>query len=168
MATTTDLAKGNVTIEFKLSCAGAGKDKGINVEADSTLNPDCIKYGDLAYFRVYHWGLSKGYNIQTSDTSISVASSGSTSEDKEESISFANTDSTTVSYPIDSINSVTWFGNNLGTVLATGKTELKASKVGLAAATIKYTTSYSLHSFTVTPKTSETYPVIVYIEENPS
>ncbi|KJU87686.1 hypothetical protein MBAV_000121, partial [Candidatus Magnetobacterium bavaricum] len=72
MATTTTLTKGSVSVEFKLSCADTGADKGIKVEADDALNPDCLKYGELFHFKVYSWGLPRGFTIYTSDNSISI------------------------------------------------------------------------------------------------
>ena len=166
-STAPNYIKANISVEFKLSCAGAGADKGITVEADDTLNGDCIRYGDLFYFKVYSWGLPKGYRMVTSDTSAVPVSGGMKSESKEESITFANEDTASTSYPIDSMISTVWHGNSLGVLSRVGMTQVKAASVGVAAATFSYTTSYTSYSFTISPKTSETYPVIVFIEENP-
>ncbi|MBV6340172.1 hypothetical protein [Candidatus Magnetobacterium casense] len=163
-----DLAKGSVSVEFKISCSNTGDDKSIKVEADSALNGSCLRYGDLFHFKIYAWGLPKGYSITMSDVTITAAYGGHKSEDKEESLTFANVDEANVGYPVDLLGATTWYGNSLGlTPTLLKKTTVKYPKVGVAAGTLKYTTSYDAYSFTVTPKTSETYPVIVFVEEKP-
>ncbi|KJU86889.1 hypothetical protein MBAV_000917, partial [Candidatus Magnetobacterium bavaricum] len=73
-----------------------------------------------------------------------------------------------LTYPADSINSsITWHGNNLGSGLLVSTTGITVKTSGVGAGTITYTTHYDAYSFTVTPKTTETYPVVVLVQENP-
>ncbi|KJU85212.1 hypothetical protein MBAV_002593 [Candidatus Magnetobacterium bavaricum] len=166
--TTTTLTKGNISVEFKLSCA-AGDEKGITVEADDTLNADCIRYSELFHFKVYTWNLPKGYTIYTSDNSINVVSGGVKNETKEQSITFANEDTASLSYPIDALGAMTWYGNQLGSPLQVSATEVKIPKAGVGAGTLTFTTHHNAHSFTVVAPASppEVYPVVVLIQENP-
>ena len=99
--------------------------------------------GEVAYFFVF-----KSDNVTydpPTPSAGSVTGSGSESVEREEDITFANTDTANLSVPADNIVSVTWLGNSLGSLTLTGANTVKASATGVAVARVRYTATADVY-----------------------
>jgi hypothetical protein len=134
----------NITISFgeadaasanaHLSAEIDGRPEGLNAGKTSFVP------GDTAHFLIY-----KSANV-TYDTPIPSAGTinqGATglTVTKEDDISFADTDTASLSIPATGIVSVTWLGTSLGSLVLTDPTTIKASAKGVAVARVRYTCS---------------------------
>lgn len=151
----------SVSVEFRTSCVG---EDGIylSVEGDDFLNTsDCLTYGQKYYFRVYH-----------SDATISITqSAGSISLVGKnynrllaETINFVDTNEASLSKFIDSIQSYTWYGRDLGSILKTGDTSIKSTNSGVAVSYVSYMTKYDIYSLTLSTQPYNSYPILVHVE----
>jgi hypothetical protein len=152
---------GSVSVEFRTSCVDAD---GILLvaELDDFLNDkNCFVYGDRIFFRVYH---SEGtISITSSAGSISLVGANY-NRLLAETIPFANTNEASLSKLIDSIQTCTWYGRDLGSILKTGNTSIKSTTSGVGVAYVSYMTKYDLYSITLGTQPYDSFPVIAYIE----
>jgi len=107
----------NITVSFgtdsgtgdgHLSAEVDGRDDGLN-GGETSFEP-----GDTAYFLVYRSDNVSIDSVECSAGSITSASAGLVT--KEQDLSFAGTDSATLSVPASSITSTTWLGKTLGSL----------------------------------------------------
>ncbi|QWR78135.1 hypothetical protein [Candidatus Magnetomonas plexicatena] len=169
--------KATKTVTFKSSCKSTGE--SIIVKADEDLNVDMsgnskssFTFGDKYYFRVYITSGISGYKITKSDGTVTANGTGK-SVTVTESIKFENTDTASTSYPINSINSMTWYGTSLGKTKKSADMEITSESSGVAVAELRYESSYDSHYITVSqPSNYNTeedagYEVLIYVEEVP-
>lgn len=158
----------NTTITFSIS----GASDSITIEADSTLNVDSagrakssFSYGEKAYFRVYADDLT---NIAVSATAGTIADHGIQQADKDaENIQFVDSQEYSYSYPIQSVVSYEWFGQNLGRVEKSGTASIKCETapnatggiIGLAS--VKVSAQYRLYSITLPTQAKSEFPVLI-------
>ena len=154
------MATGSVSVEFKTSCVDTD---GIflAVELDDFLNnKDCYVYGDRIFFRVYHSDAT--ITITTSAGVISLVGKNY-NRLLAETIEFPNTNEANLSKFIDSIQSYSWYGKNLGSILKTGDTSIKATNSGVGVSYVSYMTKYDVYSITLSTQLYDSFPVLVYI-----
>lgn len=98
--------------------------------------------GDTVTYLVYKHKLSS----TTHRPSAGSISQGPINQGRqiEEVVTFFDTVEGSVRYPIYSLDSVEWLGNNLGAMTAPGGTQLRAAAPGVAVAIVKYTTRYDV------------------------
>lgn len=151
----------SIVVEFKISCeAEVGV---LSVELDAELNGGrtCFLYGEKVYFRVYY-SSNLTIKIETSDGVVFLESVDATSVE-EENISFANTNEASTAKSISTLDSYSWFGRSLGTLLHVGESAIRAGTSGVAIAAVKYTTQYDVYSLTLSDRGIESYPVLVLV-----
>lgn len=119
------------TVDGHLSAEIDDREDGLN-GGNTSFAP-----GDTAHFLVY-----KSANVTYDDPIASAGgvSAGSTGilVTKEDDITFANTDTASLSIPAEAIILTTWIGTSLGELDLIDTTTLKASAKGVAVARVKY------------------------------
>ena len=98
--------------------------------------------GDTVNYLVYRHRLSS----TTHKSSAGSISQGPVNRTRqvEEVITFFDTVEGSVRYPIYSLDSWEWLGNNLGAMSAPGGTSLRAANPGVGVAIVKYTTRFDV------------------------
>ena len=156
------MATGSVNVEFRTSCVDAD---GIylSVELDDFLNnKDCFTYGERCFFRVYH---SEGAIISITSSAGSVSLIGKNfNRVLAETVNFANTNEASLSKFIDSIQSSTWYGRDLGFILKTGDTSIKSTTSGVGVLYVSYMTKYDIYSITLSTQPYDSYPILINVE----
>lgn len=154
----------NITVSFGSEGAGDhlsaeidGREDGLN-GGDTSFAP-----GDTAYFLVF-----KSDNVEYDEPVCSagtiITAEGGTVE-KEEELTFADTDTASLSVPCTGALTVTWLGRSLGDLTLTDPMTVKASSKGVAVAKVAYEATadaYGLQS----PATLEgltDFSILVYI-----
>jgi hypothetical protein len=143
----------NITVSFgsKADCAEEagthlsaeidGRETGLN-NGETSFAP-----GDTAHFLVYK-SANVTYNAPITSGGT-IGSGGALAVNHEEFISFADTDTASLSVPVASLGAITWFGNSLGALtLGEDKMTLKASAKGVAVARVNYTANADAYSLT--------------------
>jgi len=126
------------------SSGSAGIGTGTS-EAKTTFAP-----GETAYFLVYRSDNVTIDSVVSSAGSIVTATPGA-SVTKEDDLTFADTDTATLSIPASAVGTVTWYGRSLGslTLQPDGMT-VKASASGVGVCKVSYTaknvSAYGLRS----------------------
>lgn len=151
----------SIVVEFKISCEVG--DGFLSVELDAVLNggKTCFLYGEKVYFRVYH-SSNLTIKVETSNGVVFLESTGVTSAE-EENISFANTNEASTAKSISTLDSYSWFGRSLGTLLQVGESAIRAGSSGVAIAAVNYTTQYDVYSLILSDQGIESYPVLVLV-----
>ncbi|WP_041446859.1 hypothetical protein [Thiocystis violascens] len=131
----------NITVSFGDQSASSASGH-LSAEIDSRpdgLNNGVTSFapGDSAAFLVY-----KSSNVTydapvASAGSVAGVGSGLTVE-KEDDLSFADSDTASLSTPATGIVSVTWLGRSLGSLSLQDQTTVKAGAKGVAVARVKY------------------------------
>lgn len=154
----------SVNVEFKTKCEVTGA--LLSVELDADLNDDktCFLYGEKVYFRVYH-DATLVITVEASDGAVFLHSVGAI-DSEEENVSFVNTNEASTAKMVMTLNSYSWFGKSLGTLLHTGGASVRAGSSGVAIAAVTYTTQYDVYSVTLSDKGVESYPVLVLVTGN--
>lgn len=119
-------------------------------------------YGEKAYFKIYKYPSDLSIAITQSDGTI--ASEGSGTSDESENITFTNSKTGSTSKPVKSVTGSEWLGNSLGAVSVVGE-DVTANTKGVGILALDYTASFTRHSLTVSGKSEDEYPVLVYIAE---
>ena len=98
--------------------------------------------GDTVTYLVYKHKLSS----TTHKSSAGTISQGLVNRSRqiEEVVTFFDTVEGSVRYPIYSLDSVEWLGNNLGAMAAPGGTQLRAATPGVGVAIVKYTAQFDV------------------------
>jgi hypothetical protein len=134
--------------------------------AEGGLNRGLSQFapGDTAHFLVYQY-LVDTVTYTASAGRLQIVKSGLTRQ-IEETVTFLNELDGSVRLPIYSLDSVEWLGNNLGAILATGGTALRASTLGVGVAIVKYTTRYSHGQITAPAQINgrDAFDIVVLIE----
>jgi hypothetical protein len=165
------MANVSTTITFVSSVTGG--DGSISVELDEVMNNGKTQfpYGTKAYFKVYRTPESMNLSLYSTDGSIMSEGSGSDSITNED-LTFIKETTANTRYPVKSLGSYQWLGNNLGSlalqavgsniVTLPGKVNDKGVFLGIAR--LNYTTNFLRYSISIGQRDFEEYPVIVYIE----
>lgn len=156
------MAERSLTVSFVTSSEQASQDATIDVSLDSSRNDGKTQflYGEKAYYKVYTYPISASITQVQSDGLITIE--GSEYETINDIINFANTNESSVSYPVNNIVSTDWFGTSLGAVSSTGKT-ITSSQSGVGVLKISYRTYFRRYAISVPTKSETTYNVLVYI-----
>lgn len=97
--------------------------------------------GDSVFYLVYKHKLS---TTEHRSSAGSISASGVGQRQVEEVITFFDTPDAAVRYPIYTLDSVEWLGNNLGAISAPGGQSIRAATAGVGVAIVKYTTKYDV------------------------
>lgn len=125
----------------------AAEDALLRAEIDSRetgLNGGVTSFspGESAYILTYKENISS-ILAQVSAGSISLHSTGSRQVTQE--LSFAGTNQASLQYPAASIDSVTWIGNDLGTLTYVGGASVRSQTTGVGIAKVTYTTNFTAY-----------------------
>jgi len=158
----------NTSFQIRFAAGGSAAGGFLSAEIDDRVDgPNAGKTsflpGETAHFLVF-----KSANV-TYDPPIpsagSVTSSGATTVQRTEDLTFADTDTANLQVPADSIDEVTWLGNSLGNLTLTDSQTVKASAVGVAVARVKYTAPADAHALQSPASVAELpdFSILVYI-----
>lgn len=124
--------------------------------------------GDSVHFKIY---ADVGYTIETTAGSVNGVPGNSIGAGvvEAEVMLFVKGESASASKQVESITSVLWYGNHLGTLSATNTTVQAslADKDTLGIAAVDYTTEYSEHTLVPPGTMTDTYHILVYIKAVP-
>lgn len=133
----------NITVSFGDSANADGSQGHLSAEIDSRpdgLNGGVTSFapGGSAAFLVFKSG-NVTYDAPISSAgTIAGAGSGLTVE-KEDDLTFADSDTASLSTPATGIVSVTWLGRSLGALSLQDSNTVKTGAKGVAVARVKYT-----------------------------
>jgi len=141
----------NTSFQISFAAGGAAGAAGgfLSAEIDDRAEgPNAGKTsflpGEVAHFLVF-----KSTNVEYDPpipSAGSVTSSGQVSVEREQDLTFGDTDTATLQVPASSISSVTWLGNSLGNLVLTDAQTVKASAKGVAVARVKYMANADAHA----------------------
>ena len=176
------LANSNITITFSTSAA---EGNNIQIELDDILNNDKTSFGfnDIAHFKVYTSPLNMLFDCYCSDPAATlvaatpgVTTAQAITDDDNITLSFVDTDESSISYPCSGgLNVTRWFGNNWDPLVLDGVTKVKATRPvsppltqpnACAICLVNYNTQYhpGYVSVVETSGVAE-WPVIIYVTE---
>lgn len=159
--------KSSISLTFTSVCdSGADDSKSISMELDEDRNIDgsCYLYGQKIYFRVSTLPEDLSYALTPSDGTIN--SEGQIEVEIEEEIQFEDSNEASTNKVIKLIQSMTWYGKDLGSLTKTGDNTVSASLSGVAIGTLKYTTDFKLYSITVPTREAQEWPVLIIAKES--
>lgn len=99
-------------------------------------------------------------------SSGNIQQAGQGSRPIEEFVTFANENTASPRYPIMSGFSFTWAGNSLGGLTVVSENTVRAGSVGVAAAQIKYTTTFQQLKLINVPLSLNgltSFPIVVFV-----
>lgn len=136
--------------------------------ADGGLNGGRSQFlpGDRVAYLVYKHLLTTTEHRSSAGT---LAAGGSGQRQVEEVLTFFDTAEAQVRYPIYTLDSVEWLGNNLGSMVAPGGQVVRAATSGVAVAIVKYTTRYDIHWLNSPPMINgrENFDIAILVVGNP-
>lgn len=97
--------------------------------------------GDSAHYLLYKHKVSKTTQ-RSSAGSLSFVGYGQ--RQIEDTINFIDTQEGSVQFPVYTLDSYEWLGNDLGTLAAVGDRDLRAAVSGLGVAVVRYTAKYEI------------------------
>ena len=151
------MATANTTIQVTFgssSSSAAGTNSVLTAEIDSRtdgLNGGKTSFlpGDSVYFLAY---MSSDVQVSSVVTSAgTVAQAGSVMVQKSEDVQFQNTDTASLSFPANSIVSMTWMGRDLGELTLVGANSLKAAQSGVGVCRVVTNAPASAYVLTSPP-----------------
>ena len=154
-------AKATFVIDF-----GNIKDAFLTVELDEVRNNGKTSFskGDTVHFRI---SSDVNYEIETTSGTILNGTVDQTEELEAEVISFVKGATASLQKKILNIDSVFWYGNNLGAINAVSATSVQAANANentLGIASVNYTTEFNEHSIVPPAGMTDIYHIIVYIK----
>jgi hypothetical protein len=125
-------------------------DAYIYIELDPVRNSDKTTFltTDPVFLRIYS---NIDYNVICTAGTITKIKSGEVLAMDEEIVSFIHDEDPELSRPIESITSITWMGNNLGTLSEITSTKIRASLAGassLGIGKVNYKAQYDVWKLT--------------------
>jgi len=134
----------------------------LQVALDSDRNDGETRFlfGSKAYYKIFK-SPSDLIIAQVQSAGI-ITDEGVGTEEVTENIAFANTNKGTISYPLNSLVSADWLGNDLGALAYVGNI-VTASQSGVGVLKLVYNTSFTRHAISVNVDGVETYAVLIYI-----
>lgn len=156
------MAETSLTITFVTSAEQAAQGGSVSVELDSVYNNSKTQflYGEKCYYKIFTYPILATLSQISSAGVITNENSGYTTV--TEQIVFSNSNTSSVSYPVNNIVSSNWLGRNLGSVSASG-TVITSSQSGVGVLEITYRTYYRRYAISVPTKSNASYKVLVYI-----
>jgi hypothetical protein len=147
-----------------ISFSGAGSNTAIKAELDSVFNDSASQfaYKESAYFRVYPYPDNLAITITPSAGEVYGAGDGSYTV--TETVTFDDTNLAATTYPIQSIVSTSWYGNDLGGVVSKGNTTIQSSKSGIGVLSITYTSYFKRFRVRLDTQSESTFPVLLSIQ----
>lgn len=142
--------------------SGEPIEASIQVALDSARNNDrtSFLYGSKAYYQVFTAPSTLTLTNTPSDGTIT--SEGAGLETIETIITFPNTNQSSVTYPVYSIESTEWLGNDLGAVHSEGD-KIVSAQAGVGVLKITYKAYFRRYAISVPQRDEDEYRVIVYI-----
>lgn len=154
------MAEQSITISFCSEVSEEGQSLVMDLDEEENDEKTQFLYGTKAFFRVFKFPYTLSVELFKSDGTL--AGEGSGTADIEETITFANTDTASISKPGASLVSYSWLGNSLGSVSIEGGT-VKSSKVGVGVLRLVFRAPFDRHSVTLGEKEDiDEYPVIIF------
>lgn len=95
--------------------------------------------GDTAYYLVYKHKITSTTHTASAG---SAAYNSSGTRQITETVSFLKEQDASVRYPITSLDSFEWLGNDLGAITSTGGSNIRCAEQGVGVALVTYTTSF--------------------------
>jgi hypothetical protein len=134
----------------------------LQVELDSDRNEGETRFlfGSKAYYRIFK-SPTDLVIAQTQSDGI-ITSEGVGTEEITEYITFADTNKGTIGYPLDSIVSAAWLGNDLGALSYVGNI-VTASQTGVGVLKVVYNAIFTRHAISVNVDGETEYAVLIYI-----
>lgn len=111
--------------------------------AEGGLNQGRTQFlpGDRVAYLVYRYLLSTTEHRSSAGT---INAGGNGQRQVEEVLTFFDSSEAQVRYPIYTLDSVEWLGNDLGSMVASGGQAVRAATPGVGVAIVKYTTRYDI------------------------
>lgn len=133
----------------------------IQAQLDSTYNNGATRflYGSKAYYQIFK--SPSGLSISQEASAGTITSEGTGTEEVTEYVTFANSNEGSLSYPLDSVESATWLGKNLGALSYVGNNVL-ASQSGVGVLKLVYNAAFTRYAISLN-SSEDTYVVLVYI-----
>jgi hypothetical protein len=132
--------------------------------SEGGLNPDrSFRPGDTISILIYKTaGVT---NLQVQSSAVPVTANGSSSRNIEEQVQFPNEDEGSVGYPINTLNSFSWYGNNLGTLTKVDTKKVGLASAGIGVAKVNYNALYDVYRFTAPASLNgETnFPILIVV-----
>ncbi|KJR41316.1 hypothetical protein MCHI_002785 [Candidatus Magnetoovum chiemensis] len=174
------VVKNSITLSFSTICAtDTGltdeENKDITVEPDEDRNEGktCFAFGEKYYFDVFTIPPDMAITLSTTDGAVKYE--GEFTKQVTEQVVFttlaadeenSSNNADTAKY-IQSLDSVTFYGADLGALTKIGSKTVKCANFGHSVAEITYTTTYRLYSVTCPPRDTSPYPIdVLVMEEN--
>lgn len=134
----------------------------LQVELDSDRNEGETRFlfGSKAYYKIFK-SPTDLVIVQVQSDGV-ITDEGVGTEEVTEYITFANTNKATINYPLDSVVSAEWAGNDLGALSYTGNV-ITSSQVGVGVLKVVYNVIFTRHAISVNVEGVETYAVLIYI-----
>lgn len=135
----------------------------LQVELDSDRNEGETRFlfGSKAYYKIFK-SPTDLIIVQTQSDGV-ITDEGAGTEEVTIYITFANTNKGTLNYPLDSIVSAEWLGNDLGALSYTGNI-VTSSKSGVGVLKVVYNAIFTRHAISVNADGVTEYAVLIYIE----
>ena len=134
----------------------------LQVELDSDRNDGETRFlfGSKAYYRIFK-SPDTLVIIQTQSAGV-ITDEGSGTEEVTSYITFANTNKGTLTYPLESIVSAEWLGNDLGALSYIGNI-VTSSQSGIGVLKVVYNAAFTRHAISVNVDGVTEYAVLIYI-----
>lgn len=97
--------------------------------------------GDTVAYLVYKYKLASTEHRSSAGT---ISAGGSGQRQIEEVVTFFDTQDASLRYPVYTIDSFEWLGNNLGAISASGGQSIRAATAGVGVAIVKYTAKFDV------------------------
>jgi len=134
----------------------------LSIELDHVLNfgKSVFTEGDEVYVRIY---ASDEYDVEITGGSIVKVSSDVSRNADAETLNFIGEEYPDVSYPVNSLTGVTWYGTDLGNISLVGSHNISASgsstdTIGIGK--VEYTTIYDVWKITL-PTITDIFKILV-------
>lgn len=111
--------------------------------SDGGLNNGRTQFlpGDTVAYLVYKHKLS---TTEHKVSAGSVSAGGSGQRQIEEVVTFFDNQDASLRYPVYTLDSFEWLGNNLGAISAPGGQSIRAASAGVGVAIVKYTAKFDV------------------------
>jgi hypothetical protein len=131
------------------------------LDADRNASRTTFPPGEPAYFRVYH---DVAYALRATSGRLELVSTDET-ESLTETVCFDAVDTASLGKLVSTVDSVTWYGNDLGAMVPSGGANvLLSGGAGFGVAVVTYTTRYDV--WRLIPETlADAFPVLLELAE---
>jgi hypothetical protein len=131
------------------------------LDADRNASRTTFPPGEPAYFRVYH---DVAYAVRATSGRLEQVATDET-ENLTETVSFDAVDAASLGKLVATVDSVTWFGNDLGVLVPSGGSNvLLSAGAGFGVAVVAYTTRYDVWRL-IPEDLADAFPVLLELAE---